>query len=152
MFTFIRIAVMLLIGVVVLKAQIYFKNFVFIVPGILVSIITFASIGMILARIVLLFRHEGILRFFIIYFFMLFSGVYYPLDVIPSSLRSISFLLPLTHALNGAREILLKNSIKEGMYSFLFLSLFAIFLLPFSYFFFNIAVKIGKRRGNLCYL
>ncbi|GEM_PF-5753292 len=150
--TFVRTAIMLVIGVVIFKAQIYVRNLWSIVPFIFISIIAFASIGMILAGIVILFRYEGILRFFIIYFFMLFSGVYYPLDVIPLSLRSISFLLPLTHALNGIREILLNNSLKKGAHSFLFLFLFAVFLLPFSYIFFNTAIKMGKKRGNLCYL
>jgi len=39
----------------------------------------------------------------------IFSGVYYPITVIPSSVRFVSYFVPHTYALNGIRQIMMNG-------------------------------------------
>jgi len=71
----------------------------------ILTFIAFSGIGLIIASLAAV--REGIadFSFVLVQLLYLLSGVYYPIEVFPESMRSIVFLLPTTQAINAARAI-----------------------------------------------
>ena len=80
----------------------------------------------------------------------LLGGVYYPVSVLPDWLQKISYMLPITHSLEGMRMALLKgSSIGELTNSVMALGIFSIIMLPISVLSFRMAVRQAKIHGSL---
>ena len=80
----------------------------------------------------------------------LLGGVFYPVQILPSWLEKLAYLLPITYALDGMRMALLQgHSLYQLRANILALSIFTIFLLPISIFVFGKAVKRAKIEGSL---
>jgi ABC-2 type transport system permease protein len=81
---------------------------------------------------------------------LLVSGVYYPLSVLPLPLDAIGHLSPLTYALGGVREALLKNAhLGAELPNIALLLGLGIILVPTSIWTFNAAERRAKRLGLL---
>jgi ABC-2 type transport system permease protein len=81
---------------------------------------------------------------------LMVSGVYYPIDVLPSWMRWLSWISPATYTLSGMRKALLS---KEGI-SGLFPELAALLLMgliavPLGFLVFSWAERRAKRIGML---
>ena len=60
----------------------------------------------------------------------IFSGVYYPVTILPAALKGIEWILPHTYALDGIRRVMINSSGFDDpatLKSFLILLLFAVF-------------------------
>jgi len=78
------------------------------------------------------------------------GGLYYPISVLPDWLQTLSYLLPVTYALEGMRLAVLKGySLTELMPNVLALLVFSIIMLPFSMLAFKFAVRKAKKDGTL---
>ncbi|HKR02087.1 MAG TPA: ABC transporter permease [Pyrinomonadaceae bacterium] len=80
----------------------------------------------------------------------LFSGVFFPTQLLGSGFGTISRLLPPTYGLDGIRRVLIEGQglaqVKEPLITlFIFLAV----LLPFSLWVFSRAVRRAKREGSL---
>lgn len=87
-----------------------------------------------------------------------FSGVFFPISMIPPWLRPIGYVLPHTYALEGLRKaILTPNEIYWGslfewwsMWNILFvLTVFSIILVPLGLWMFNKSIMHGEKTGTL---
>jgi ABC-2 type transport system permease protein len=80
----------------------------------------------------------------------LFSGVFFPTQLLGSGFSTISRMLPPTYGLDGIRRVLIEG---QGFYEvrepLLILFIFLIVLLPFSLWVFARAVRRAKREGSL---
>jgi len=82
----------------------------------------------------------------------LFSGVLYPLGLLPDYLQWVGAAFPLTYSLDGIRRCLMNG---EGLASYIVLedvtklALFIVILLPFSLWFFKKAYDSTRREGAL---
>lgn len=80
----------------------------------------------------------------------LFSGVFFPTQLLGSGLEKVSKALPPTYGLDGIRRVLIQgqgfNEVREPI---LMLLLFLVILLPFSLWVFTRAVRRAKREGSL---
>jgi ABC-2 type transport system permease protein len=80
----------------------------------------------------------------------LLGGILYPVSVLPSWLQPYANLLPITHALEAIRQVLLNGASLRMVYDkLLILSLFAAVLLPAGLTAFAYGLKIAKREGSL---
>jgi ABC-2 type transport system permease protein len=80
----------------------------------------------------------------------LLGGVYFPLTIFPGWLRTVSFFLPFTHALEGLRQAVLNGrSLGELTNQVAILGIFAVVLLPLSLAVFSYAIHQAKRLGTL---
>ena len=80
----------------------------------------------------------------------LLSGVYYPVSILPDWLQKVSYLIPVTHSLEGMRLALLKGyPLRDLLPSILPLLVFTVIMLPFSIWVFKYAVRIAKINGSL---
>lgn len=104
-----------------------------------INFFAFSGIGLIIAALGL-WRHGLADSVWVIrQILYIFSGVHYPIEVLPETLKNISLLLPSTQAINMTRAILLKGAgIFDIWFSFLYLIIFAVIILIISAFAFKI--------------
>ena len=80
----------------------------------------------------------------------LFSGVFFPTQLLGSGFGTVSKLLPPTYGLDGIRRVLIEGQslmqVREPLVTLLF---FLALLLPFSLWVFGRAVRRAKREGSL---
>lgn len=78
---------------------------------------------------------------------MIFSGVYYPIDIFPDWLQTISNAIPVTHVIISLRGILLENTLLLDEIAKGFgLSVFYVFL---AYAFLESSVRFSKKTARL---
>lgn len=124
-----------------------------ILAGILIlmlSIVCFSFIGIMSAGFMLIFKRNEPVSWFIGGLTGLFSGVYFPVEVLPVKLQAVSYILPATYSLRALRHALL------GGYSFnmlipdiLILIVFSIVLAPLAAIVFKYTLKQVKTDGSL---
>ena len=117
---------------------------------IVLSILALAPLGIVSAAFILVWKRGDPLSLVISWASTLLAGVYYPVEVLPSWLRTAAAFFPLTHALEAFRAAVLNGaSIRENAQSLAALGIFAIVLTPLALFAFSAAVAWSKRSGGL---
>jgi ABC-2 type transport system permease protein len=80
----------------------------------------------------------------------LFSGVFFPTQLLGAGFASVSRILPPTYGLDGIRRVLIEGQgLMEVRDPLLTLLLFLAILLPFSLWVFSRAIRRAKREGSL---
>jgi ABC-2 type transport system permease protein len=75
----------------------------------ILTMLTYAGLGLVFAAMVLIFRTTGPLTTAVLTGSMLLGGVYYPTSVIPSWVRDLAGFLPLTYGLRALRQLVLRG-------------------------------------------
>lgn len=136
----------------------YFDNHVFFITSILISIllllaiiIPFIGLSFLSLSFVLYYKQSDPINFFINILISLFSGIIYPVSVLPAFMQNISNYIPLTTQLNSARHVLINNSLDEYIFSNLFLVhiLVSIVFLFICMQVFNAVIFVVKKRGTI---
>lgn len=117
---------------------------------ILLTFCCFLSLGMISAAFIMVFKQGnpinmvfGTLSYFL-------GGLLFPVEVLPSPLRQVSSLLPMTQASTAIREILLVPLDQaEWRGAFLFLAAFALAVTPVGVISLKRSLARAKRDGSL---
>lgn len=102
-------AVILFVVAVWLGAVVVWRALPLGLGVLLLTMLTYAGFGLILAAIVMLFRTSGPISTVLLTGSMFLGGVYYPTSVIPSWIRNIAGFFPLTYGLRALRQILLRG-------------------------------------------
>lgn len=96
-------------GVVLFSAELPLHRIALAGGMTLLTIGVFAALGMMAASIVIITKRAGSLLTLVGAAFALFGGVLYPIDVLPSGLRFIARLLPMSYGLEGVRLSLVRD-------------------------------------------
>jgi ABC-2 type transport system permease protein len=81
---------------------------------------------------------------------LLFSGVYYPIEVMPGWMQAVATFSPATYALDGVRAALLEGRGVADLTSVLTpLAAIGIVSIPLGVYIFGIAERAAKRSGRL---
>lgn len=117
----------------------------------LVGSVSFVSIGVVASILPLLYPERGAQMTNIVQaLFLLVSGVYYPVSVLPDWLRFLSRLSPATYVLEGMRAALLPDQSTADPTSYVWpLLLMGILMLPLGLTLFQRAERYTKRTGKL---
>jgi ABC-2 type transport system permease protein len=117
----------------------------------LVMIIPFLGISFLALSFVLYFKQADPINFFIQTLVSIFSGIIYPVSVLPPFMQNISDFIPLTLQLNSARSILINNSIDNYIFSTLFFThiFFSILFLFACMQVFKITIFLSKEKGTI---
>jgi ABC-2 type transport system permease protein len=116
----------------------------------LLTITSFTSVGIISASFVMVLKRGDPVAWLFTGLSALLGGLYYPVSVLPEWLRYVSYLLPVTYALEGMRLALLKGySLHELLPDIIALALFSCIMIPLSIAIFGYAVKRAKKEGSL---
>lgn len=150
-FAFIRMLIMLVVSVFVLGAVISpGANLPLIALILVMGILAGSSLGLFAASFTMLYKSGDPTTEVFYPLSLFFSGVYFPVTVLPEWLRWISYLLPTYYALDALRLILIQGM---GIYGIklhiLALLTFILVVFPIGVAVFNIAVKKAKTQGTL---
>lgn len=112
---------------------------------------SFVGIGIVGAVLPLLFPERGAqMTHIIIATLLLVSGVYYPVEVLPSAFQALSIVSPATYVLLGARAALLDGATVLQLWPYIWPTLVLAFLLvPLGLWTFRQAEQFAKRNGRL---
>lgn len=115
----------------------------------MLSILSFAALGILMAAFVMVFKKADISVVMSLASIFL-GGVIFPPDVLPAWLRPLSVLLPITHSVQGMREALMRGaSLDQLMPQIMALALFGLILFPLGLSAFSFAVNWTKSTGTL---
>jgi len=128
----------------------------------LLSSMSFMGLGLMAATFPLISTEKGAQATNILNgLFLLISGVYFPVSVLPSWLRPLSVISPATYSLRACRkmlginiegstaDLLLGQSLKDILPEIGILLGFGIVSIPLGLFVFNIAERWAKKAGKL---
>lgn len=108
------------------------------------------GIGLAFGSLVLRFKEANAMVFLVRGIFMVFCGITYPLEVLPSWMRQIAAVLPLTYAIRAIRSVSLTNAtFAEVRPDLEKLAIFAIVLPILGYLAFHITERRARRTGSL---
>lgn len=116
----------------------------------LLTTLVFASLGVLSASFIMVFKRGDPIGFLIGSVSTLLGGVVYPVSLLPPWLQKVSYLLPITYGLDGLRGILLNGESLRAVWPELTVLLgFASVSVPLSLFCFKRAVLRAQREGSL---
>ena len=140
----------LLLGTLLFGLTLGNANILSALSILLLTIISFSSIGIISASFVMVLKKGDPVAWVIGAVSGLLGGVYYPISVLPAWLQKISYLLPITYSLEAMRLALLKGySLRDLSANIFVLIGFSVTMLPLSILIFKYAVKRAKTDGSL---
>ncbi len=149
-FTTFRVLVYLLVGSLLLGLNLQGANYLAAFITLLLSIIAFASIGILAASMIMIVKRGDPITALFGSFSHLAGGVFYPVEVLPNWLQTISNLLPITYGLRAMRLALLADATWSEMApDLLALLIFCFLLFPTSLFIFRYAVERARKDGSL---
>lgn len=116
-----------------------------------VASLSFIGLGMIAAILPLISPEKGVQVVHIFQALLLmFSGVYYEIEVLPVWMQNVAKLSPATYALQGMRKAILEGEGFGSLGNYTFpLLLMGIFMLPLGIYVFSRMEKYAKKKGLL---
>ncbi len=113
--------------------------------------LSFVGIGVVASILPLLYPERGAQMTNIVQaLFLLVSGVYYPVSVLPEWLQTVSKISPATYVLAGMRAALLPGTSDQSLMSYVWpLLLMGVVMLPLGIYLFQRAERYTKRTGKL---
>ena len=125
-------------------------NVPFALLSLLVATASFVALGLFAAGLVFLTKRGNPVAWAIRSASVVLAGVFYPVDVLPGTLRAIGQILPLTHALELMRRSLLNGEGAAELWQELAaLAALVIVLLPLGLAACRLAVRIARTDGSL---
>ncbi len=148
--TTVRVFIYLLLGTLLFSLRLENANYLGALFSLVLSIVTFASIGIISAGIILVTKRGEPLTTLFAAFASLVGGIYYPVAIMPSWLQFIAKLVPVTYAVRSMRMALLAGATwSELAQDLAVLGIFTLILFPLSLVVFRKALIQARLEGSL---
>lgn len=149
-YTTFRVLVYLLVGALFLGLDLSQANFGAALLVLLLSIVSFASIGILAASVIMVVKRGDPITAVFGNVSNLIGGVFYPVAILPGWLQVFAYLLPITYSLRAMRGALLVGAgWQELAPDILALSLFCLVLGPAALLVFRFAVNRARLEGTL---
>jgi len=112
---------------------------------------SFIGISIMVSVLPLLFPERGAqMTHIVIAILLLVSGVYYPIEVLPTVLQKLGVISPATYVLTGVREALLEGKPLDHLWQYIWpVLIMGLVLIPAGLWVFNLAERYAKRTGKL---
>jgi ABC-2 type transport system permease protein len=137
-------------GALVMGVDLSHMNFLATILVLGFSILTFVAFGVLSAATILWLKRGDPLAWVLGGLGTMLGGAYFPVEVLPTWLQKVSFLLPITYSLDALRLAMLKGySVEMVAPPLLVLLLMAAILLPLSLAIFAAVVRKGRVEGTL---
>ncbi len=145
-----RVCLYIVLGLFVFKLRLPNLQ---ILPTLTVLVLTMsatAGFGLISAGNALLLKRGDPLEYAIRGLSKLFSGVYFPVSILPVWIQGVSWLLPLTPALKGIRKCIMESGgFGDIAPEILILLAFSVLTIPVGIFYFHWTFYKARREGLL---
>lgn len=116
----------------------------------ILTTMVFASLGILSASFAMVFKKGDPVAVLLGTGTAVFSGVFFPPQLLPEVMQHISKVLPATYGLAAIRGVLIDNNgLNETSGQLFTLLIFLVILLPLSLWVFSRAVRRAKREGSL---
>jgi ABC-2 type transport system permease protein len=146
----IHIALILIIGVFLLGADLGRANLLSALLTIVLTMLAFSSFGIFSASVIIILKKGDPFMWLLGSLSSLLGGALFPVSIMPEWMRVISAFIPMTHALEAMRLSVLQGySVQMLWKQFIILAAMATILLPISVVIFSWAVARGRRDGTL---
>lgn len=140
----------IILGIFMFKIDFSNVNLLSTTLTLMLTVISFSSLGIISASFILIFKRGNPIAWIINTLEGLLGGVYFPITVMPDWLQICANFLPITHAIRAIQLSVYKNfGIIELKNELLILLIFSITLFPLSSYIFNAALKKTRIQGTL---
>jgi len=134
----------------ILGAKLLWGQMIFGGMILVLVVLSYLAIGIFGGAMVLAFRTTGPLNAAVLTISGLLGGVYYPTDVIPSWLETVSLVVPLTYGLRSMRQLLLNGaSVTDILPDVGILAGLTVAMLAVSSTLFFAAYNYARRAGTL---
>jgi ABC-2 type transport system permease protein len=147
------IQMLIILAVLILFFGIGFEGGDFLTAAIFILLgsVSFVGVGMMAAILPLLYVERGDQMVFVIQsVILLFSGVYYTIDVLPDWMQVVAHFSPGTYVLEGVRQGLIYGrpvtDLLENVWPLLIMG---VVLIPLGVYVFGIAERYAKKTGKL---
>jgi ABC-type multidrug transport system permease subunit len=148
--SFVLAAVTLALGCVMFGLQLHWSTVPLSVPVMALALLAFLPLGLMFASLTLVVKQGNVGTSWVIAIMALTGGVYFPVNVLPAWMQTVSKLQPFTPATNELRHLLVNSPLSGSpTASLLKLAVFAGVLLPASLFVLASAIRLGQRRGTI---
>ncbi len=128
----------------------YEGNFLLALVFLILTTLVLASLGILSASFAMVFKRGDPFGIILGTGSALFSGVFFPTQLLGKGFGVVSRLLPPTYGLDGIRRVLIEGqTLPEVREPLVVLLLYLVVLLPFSLWVFKRAVRRAKREGSL---
>jgi ABC-2 type transport system permease protein len=118
--------------------------------ALILTLTTFMGLGILAAAFILRFKRGNPVAWVIATASELLGGVYFPVEILPAWMQSISNWIPMTHALQALRKSLLTGSGFDAIGShLLYLLLFSVLVWPVGVLAFQWALSRSQKDGTL---
>jgi ABC-2 type transport system permease protein len=125
-------------------------NFLLALLFLVLTTLVLACLGILSASFAMVFKRGDPFGILLGTGSALFSGVFFPTQLLGSGFGTISRMLPPTYGLDGIRRVLIEGQgLAEVREPLVTLFIFLVVLLPFSLWVFARAVRRAKREGSL---
>ncbi|HOX28415.1 MAG TPA: ABC transporter permease [bacterium] len=137
-------------GIVFLSANYPHVNWAAIPLIMILSLAAFNGLGMISAGFILVYKRGDPINLIFSFASMLLGGVFFPVEVLPGTLKTASSFVPMTYTLRLMRDACIEGAGFRALVPDLaVLSIICAVLVPASFIFFSAALNKAKRDGSL---
>jgi ABC-2 type transport system permease protein len=148
--TTLRIAVYLFWAALLFNFPLRAANWMAVAAVLVATLLAFSGLGIFSAAYLLLFKRGNPAKWFVLGVSSIAGGMLFPVNILPTWLRIVASLNPVTYALDAMRAALLDGTGIAGIaHLLLVLLLFAVLLLPASIAFFSWSLRRTKMTGTL---
>lgn len=149
-FTTFRVCLYLVLGVLLGMRLHPDPNLVGALVILVLSLIAFASIGIVAASIIVVIKRGNPVTTLLGSISTLVGGILYPVETMPSYLQTLSKFLPITYSARAMRDALLSGASWQALSGELLILLgFCIVLFPLSLLLFRYAIDWARSDGSL---
>ncbi len=146
----VRIIVYFLYGITIFGLKLHFTNIPLLCLIMGLTICSCAGIGLISAGFVIIFKQGSPLNWIVSTSSGVLGGILYPISVLPSWLQPFSSFLPITHALESIRKVMLNGcAFGDVSREVILLMLFCSILLPLGLIVMHYGLRKAKKEGSL---
>lgn len=150
MLTTVELVILLAFGLGVIGSGIGWGALAIAAPLLIVSVLSFSALGIMSAALVVLAKRGDVLSVPLYQATLAFSGVLFPVEVLPAGLRLVPYAFPSFYGLRGLRDALLGGAgFVDVADDLAIVSAFCVVLLPLSLWLFGRAIAAAKRAGVL---
>ncbi|MFQ5670454.1 MAG: ABC transporter permease [Acidobacteriota bacterium] len=111
---------------------------------------SFASVGVLSAGMIIYFKRGDPLTWLVSSGSAVLGGVFFPPSALPAPLNSFSRIIPITHAVEGFRELVVRQSGFDPIWGHLqYLAVFTVIILPLGLGLFHLALRRARLEGTL---
>lgn len=143
-------AAILLLAAVALGARVVWNGVPLGIVVVALTMLSYAGVGLALGALVLVFRTTGPATTAFLTASMFLGGVYYPTHVIPSWIRDIASVLPITYGLRALRQLVLRgDSFSAVLGDLEVLSVMAMLSVALGAGLFSATLRHARRAGTL---